>query len=70
MVRLPEVDRKPKRSGCRMAVGLDVGQGLAAIDAGLAFAEHVKVRTVEDENRFQSTDLSTRQILSGAADPL
>ncbi len=53
-----------------MAVGLDVGKRLAAINPGLAFAQEIKVRTVEDENRFQATDLSTRQILSGAADPL
>ncbi|GAA4112406.1 hypothetical protein GCM10023067_11570 [Aminobacter aganoensis] len=70
MVRLAEFDRKAERSCCRLAVGFDVGQGLAAIDAGLALAQHVKVRTVEDVNRFQITDLSTRQILSGAADPL
>ena len=32
------------------AVPLNIGQGLMAIDMGLAFAEQVEVRAVEDEN--------------------
>lgn len=35
---------------------LDIGQGLAAVDARFAFSQHVEVGTVEDENRFAHRD--------------
>ena len=53
VVGLAEVDLEPERLAGLPAVLLDVVERLAAIDPGLALAEHIEVGTVEDEDRFQ-----------------
>ena len=56
VVGLAEIDLQPEPRAGLLAVGLDVGQRLAAIDARLALAEHIEVGTVQDENRLQYTE--------------
>ena len=40
----------PERGGGGADVGLDVGEGHAAVDAGLARPEHVQVGAVEEQD--------------------
>ncbi len=49
-IRLPEIDREPVP--CRRVLGADtqVVERLAAIDFGLADAEHVEIRSVKNVN--------------------
>ena len=60
VVRLPEIDLNAQRSSGRPAIICDCRQGLAAIDARLAFAEHIEIGTVQNEDRFQIADLLRR----------
>src|SRR5215469_2595647 len=50
MVRLAEIDAEPERLAAFDAGLLDFGQGLVAIDGGLAQPQHVEVGSVENEN--------------------
>jgi hypothetical protein len=47
-VRLVEADLEPDLGPEPPAVGLDVGERLAPVDLGLALAEQVQVRSVQD----------------------
>ena len=48
---------KPKRLRFLAAQRLDIGQSRLSIDLGLARAQQVQVRTVQDQNGCHSEDL-------------
>ena len=52
VVALREIKRHAERFGMGAAHRLDVGDGGAAIDLGLAQAEQVEVGAIEDEQRM------------------
>ncbi|MNC57495.1 hypothetical protein D3C75_1071610 [compost metagenome] len=49
VVALLELQGQLQAAGRLLAQGMDVGEGFAAIDLGLAQAEHVQVGAVEHE---------------------
>ena len=50
VVALPEVELEAEFAGEPAAIRLDVGERVAAVDFGLALAEQVEVRPVENDD--------------------
>src|SRR3546814_14744802 len=52
VIALSEVDVEPLFAACCNAVGFDILERLAAVDARFPLAQHVEVRAVEDDDRL------------------
>src|SRR5262249_18552549 len=66
VVGLPEIDRYAQLGAALAARGLDVTEGLASIDFGLAHAKHVEIWPVEHEHGWLRSHLERSDCRSAA----